>query len=213
MLYCQNCGAACEDTDTICKICGSLLAKPPESVQGGMRQLAGTQPLRPYTEHMGGSGSGTYANGTAGQYGQPRTVGGAEGGYGFTPPPGGYPPPAPYGYYYTYAPKSSNSFAVASMVLGIVGIVTLFCDFLGFVPAVLAIIFGFVSRSAIKKSNGAEAGSGMATAGIVLGFITVAAILLLAALFVIFMLAGLFSLNGISRYGFSSGQSLYAFRF
>jgi Domain of unknown function (DUF4190) len=54
--------------------------------------------------------------------------------------------------------------AVASLVLGIVG--GFFC-FLW----LLAIIFGFVARTQIDRSNGAQKGRGMATAGIVLGFV------------------------------------------
>ena len=43
-------------------------------------------------------------------------------------------------------------------MLGIIGV------------SVLAIIFGFVGRNQIKKSNGRQTGRGMATAGIALGF-------------------------------------------
>lgn len=60
--------------------------------------------------------------------------------------------------------------AVASLVLGIIG------------GAVLAIIFGFVARSKIKRSGGALRGKGLATAGIVLGFGWVALIALVIVL-------------------------------
>jgi hypothetical protein len=39
---------------------------------------------------------------------------------------------------------------------------------------VLAIIFGFIAREQIKRSQGREHGSGMATAGIIIGFVSVA---------------------------------------
>ena len=40
---------------------------------------------------------------------------------------------------------------------------------------ILAVIFGFVARSQIKRSNGTQRGSGMALAGIILGFVWLAA--------------------------------------
>ena len=57
--------------------------------------------------------------------------------------------------------------AVAAMVCGIAGFTCCF------VPSILGIIFGFVARSRIKKSNGALTGSGMALAGIICGFVGV----------------------------------------
>jgi hypothetical protein len=51
-------------------------------------------------------------------------------------------------------------------VLGIVGIV--------FVTAILAVIFGHVALSQIKRSFGAIAGRGMAIAGLVLGYLWLA---------------------------------------
>ena len=42
------------------------------------------------------------------------------------------------------------------------------------VGSVLAIVFGFVARDQIRRSQGRQTGSGMATSGIVLGFIAVA---------------------------------------
>jgi hypothetical protein len=65
---------------------------------------------------------------------------------------------------------STDGFAIASLVLGVIG------------GSLLAIIFGFVARGRIKRSGGAKQGSGLATAGIVLGFVWVGAIALLIAL-------------------------------
>jgi hypothetical protein len=36
-------------------------------------------------------------------------------------------------------------------------------------PAVIGLIFGFVARSQIRQSNGAQTGGGMALAGIIVG--------------------------------------------
>jgi hypothetical protein len=50
-------------------------------------------------------------------------------------------------------------------VLGLIGWVL--CG----VGSVIAIVLGFVARDQIKRSWGRQTGSGMATAGIILGFI------------------------------------------
>jgi hypothetical protein len=51
------------------------------------------------------------------------------------------------------------------MVCGIVGL--LLCP----PAAIVAIVLGFVARNRITRSNGQLTGGGMATAGIVLGFV------------------------------------------
>ncbi|THV21724.1 DUF4190 domain-containing protein [Glycomyces paridis] len=57
----------------------------------------------------------------------------------------------------------TNCFAVAALVLGIVGL----CGFLG----ILGLVFGYIAKRRIVERN--EAGDGLATAGIVLGRISV----------------------------------------
>jgi hypothetical protein len=57
--------------------------------------------------------------------------------------------------------------ALASMILGIVGLIT--CPIL--VPSLLALIFGLVASSQIKRSSGARTGSGLARAGWIIGII------------------------------------------
>ena len=79
--------------------------------------------------------------------------------------------------YNSFAPqekKSKNGFAVASLVLGILSLVTCCCccgEALGMilmgVTAILAIVFAFLS----KKENGKL--SGMAIAGMVLGILAI----------------------------------------
>lgn len=56
--------------------------------------------------------------------------------------------------------------AIASMVLGIVG-VPLCCLF---IPSILAVVFGFIGLNQIKQDT-TQRGRGMAIAGIVLGFV------------------------------------------
>ncbi len=85
------------------------------------------------------------------------------------------PPPMPYPYvssngYGTMMPgaRRTNGMAVASLVCSLVAI------FLGGIPAILGIIFGFVARSQIRKSNGSQKGDGLALAGIIIGFVSLA---------------------------------------
>jgi hypothetical protein len=76
------------------------------------------------------------------------------------PTPYGPPPNVPYGYA-PYQQPTTNGLAVASMVLGILWIY--------WIGSILAIIFGFIAMSQIKERH--QGGKGMATAGLVLGFI------------------------------------------
>lgn len=63
----------------------------------------------------------------------------------------------------------TNGMAIASLVLGIVGVLLSCCCYIGLIPAILAIIFGIISKAEIKKSLGNQKGDGMALAGIILG--------------------------------------------
>ena len=67
--------------------------------------------------------------------------------------------------------QKTNGLAIAALICGI-------CGFLLFIPGILGIIFGFIARSQIRKSNGQQKGSGMALAGIIVGFVWVALIVL-----------------------------------
>jgi hypothetical protein len=60
--------------------------------------------------------------------------------------------------------------AIASMVLGILWIY--------WIGSVLAIIFGHIALSQIKNSNGWKTGRGMAIAGVVLGYIAMAVLVI-----------------------------------
>lgn len=59
--------------------------------------------------------------------------------------------------------------AVASLVLGIVGLVPLVLFNLPL--SILAVVFGFVARGQIAASGGRQGGSGLALAGILCGAI------------------------------------------
>lgn len=71
----------------------------------------------------------------------------------------------------------TNGLAIASLVLGIIWIY--------WVGSILAVIFGFVAKKQIERSGGTQGGSGMATAGIVLGFVGLATLILVIVFAVI----------------------------
>jgi hypothetical protein len=115
---------------------------------------------------------------------------------GFPPPqgqPGGFPPapmppagppggPPQYGGA-PVAGQSTNGKAIASLVLGIVG---LFC--IGWPAGIAAIILGRIAKREIDAGQGT--GSGMATAGLIMGIISVVVYGLLTILWLILVIAG-----------------------
>ncbi len=65
---------------------------------------------------------------------------------------------------YTYQqPPKTNGLAIASLVCSLF-------FWMYAIPGILAIIFGFIARSQIQRSGGTQGGSGMALAGIIIGF-------------------------------------------
>jgi hypothetical protein len=84
----------------------------------------------------------------------------------------------PQGAFISRSARPSSGFAVASLVLGILGVI-----FLRVIGPILALVFGYVGRSRIKSSGGREGGSGMAIAGIVLGWVGIGIDLLIVGLF------------------------------
>lgn len=78
-----------------------------------------------------------------------------------------------------YAPQSrTNGMAVASLVCACTGIIPFFFG----ITCILGIVFGFVARGQIKNSSGAQQGSGLALAGIIVGFSLIGLFLLLVIL-------------------------------
>ena len=85
------------------------------------------------------------------------------------------PPPAPqYPYAAADAAPSTgprtNGLAIASMVLGIVWVY--------WIGSILAVIFGHIALSQIRRTGGVQQGRGMAIAGVVLGWIGVATLVI-----------------------------------
>lgn len=75
--------------------------------------------------------------------------------------------------------QTTNGYAIASLVLGILWI--------WWIGSILALVFGYKAKREIRESADRQAGAGLATAGIVLGWIGIA----LAVLFVVFMIIGM----------------------
>lgn len=80
-----------------------------------------------------------------------------------------YPPQPPV----VSSASSTNGLAIASMVLGILGI------------SIVAIVLGHVSLNQIKKSGDTQEGRGFAIAGLVLGYIGLAVTLVVIAVVVV----------------------------
>lgn len=129
-------------------------------------------------------------------------------------PPNAYPdyPLPPPGNYPGYGPPPAGSFpapgqpggipqgnqkALWSMILGIFGLVCCFGLFAG-IPA---IILGHQAKKEVRASGGLQTGEGQATAGMVLGWISLAlAILLIVAIVVIGLAGGFESSSFDSNY-------------
>jgi hypothetical protein len=71
-------------------------------------------------------------------------------------------------------PREMNGLAIASFVVSLVGL----CGPLG----ILGLIFGYVAKGQIRNRN--NSGSGLATAGIVLGWISLLAFIVLIIAFI-----------------------------
>ncbi|HWI44162.1 MAG TPA: DUF4190 domain-containing protein [Nocardioides sp.] len=89
--------------------------------------------------------------------------------------PYGQPYQAPYGY---QPAQTTNGLAIASLVVSIISI-TAFCGLTGIVGAIL----GHVARKQIRERN--QGGAGMALAGIIIGWIGVALVVVFALVMII----------------------------
>jgi hypothetical protein len=93
------------------------------------------------------------------------------------PTPPAPQPPAPSGYqapdgnygYSAPAPQKTNGFAIASLVFGIIG------------GVLLALVFGYIALSQIKRSGGQQGGRGLALAGVTLGWVWLGIVIILVA--------------------------------
>jgi hypothetical protein len=105
---------------------------------------------------------------------------------GGEPGPGSIPGSMPGYQSYQGAPvatgRATNGMAVASLACACAGII----PFLFGIPAILGVIFGFVARGQIRRSNNTQGGSGLALAGIIVGFSLIALFILGVILIAVF---------------------------
>lgn len=94
--------------------------------------------------------------------------------------PGSYPPP-PQGYGYPAQTAPKNGLGIASLVVAIIGLLSVFG---GIVLGVVAVILGFLGRGRAKR--GEATNGGVAMAGIVLGVLGVVVGIVAIALTVVF---------------------------
>jgi hypothetical protein len=91
--------------------------------------------------------------------------------YQYGPYAVGYPPPPPY-YGYPPAPVApKNGLGVASLVLGVIALVSVATVFAPIVLGPLAVVIGFLGHRRVKR--GAANNGGLAIAGIVLGALAI----------------------------------------
>lgn len=128
----------------------------PWSAPGALSTPSAPATPPPFSAPPGPQGSSAPPNTSPSASPGPAQHPGPYGATGQFPAPGPLPPPGQYS-----APRRTNGFAVASLVLGIVGCFV--------VTPVLAIVFGVIARKRIAASGGTQDGKGLATAGIVLG--------------------------------------------
>jgi hypothetical protein len=122
------------------------------------------------------------------------------------PPTSGSPYAAPYaspyGPYQAAPTAGTNGMAIASLVLGIVGLVLCCCYGIGAVPGLVGAILGHIGLKQIKERG--QEGRGMAIAGIATGWTAVA----VAAIFVGLVIFGVLTdpnfLNAIQNGSSSS---------
>ena len=135
----------------------------------------GEQPQQ--SPYGGAPQPGYYGAPQPGAYGGPQQGGPQQGG----PPPGYYGPPPGYPVAGYYAAPRTNSKAGWALGLGIAGF------FLCPLTGIAAVVIGGQAKDEIRRTR--EQGEGMATAGVVLGWILCALMALGAVLFLLFVLA------------------------
>jgi hypothetical protein len=86
----------------------------------------------------------------------------------------------------SYLPGETSSLAVISLISGILA-----WFFLPLVGAVVAIFTGHMAKSEIRKNPGSYTGDGLATAGLVLGYIQLALVVLSLCLVALLIVGGI----------------------
>ena len=96
-------------------------------------------------------------------------------------PPGAWQPPPPP--YVRTSTQPNQSLALASMIVGIAGLVLGGC--LGPIPGIVALVLGLTALSRIKTSPQEYGGKPFATAGVIIGAVSLAFFLLMVIWFAV----------------------------
>jgi hypothetical protein len=105
------------------------------------------------------------------------------------PAPAPPAPPYPQGAYNPAQALPTSNEAIWSLVLGILSLTCL-----GLIAGIPAVILGNVGKKKILASGGAIRGSGLATAGLVMGWVSIG----LSAAFILLMIIGVIAGSGSS---------------
>lgn len=156
--FCQNCGTRVTATSSAGK---ETIAIPASATQRVEATPVESYPLQPYAPQHSSSAT-------------PRSS------YGSPPAP---PPYAPQHGSYQPAVLPTSSAATVSLILGIIAW-TVF-PLLGAIGAVVA---GHIARREIRAANGYMSGDGMATAGLILGYLQIVPTVLAGCFFLMLFL-------------------------
>jgi hypothetical protein len=144
-MFCPQCGAPNEDDATFCGNCGAVLAAEEQPAQTAAEAAEGASPIE---------GTGAALPEPA----LPPPVKEVE----LLPPPPAYSAaPAQFG-----AALQTSGLAIASLILGIGGL-----TFLPLLGSIVAVFLGYAARRDIRSRPGELGGGGVATVGLVLGWI------------------------------------------
>jgi hypothetical protein len=165
-MFCPMCGAPNEDDSIFCGNCGAALEPDalPAEVEGSTAEES--QAGEPLAATADKAGDEFLAD-------EPPNEAPSEDEFFLDEPQAEVlaPPPPPA---YQPSPRAAaagvptSGLAIASLVLGIGGLTLL--PLLG---SIVAIVFGYMARNDIRKRPGEVTGEGLATAGIVLGWISI----------------------------------------
>lgn len=154
-MFCPMCGAPNEDDAEFCSNCGAALKPGENPAETASPQEAGA-PLT--SESAAAPQPEGPVPGAEAQDEPAPAVPPAP------PAPAAPPPPRPW------APRTAETsgLAIASLVAGVAGL-----TFLPLLGSIAAVILGYMARNEIRSRPGELTGEGVATAGIVLGWVEI----------------------------------------